>query len=303
MGRHPKSTSLADVNAAMMEDNQSDFDQRSYENSELARQSAPPIQAQTFKIYKLVDTKRKGRIHIGGIDEAVNPKTNRPERIWLISGAQSIWTSELKDLLSDKDYVNSNRRSLTFESGILRIPMYDQIAIEWINNCSHLIDNPSRRTGSKYEFFEYNPEKQAKESLAKEMLELEMAFAVKDMPIDKVKKLAGFLGISFYADYGLPKTDDGIRSELILLAKRKPDLIKKNLDNKEVDIAYAISKCIIETKIDISLGDGNVGWGNGRIICKIPMSRQAPEYLLELALTNSREGKEFLNELEKQMFI
>lgn len=252
-----------------------------------------------YIIFKLVDTKRKGRVYIDGIDDDIlNPVTKRRERIWLLSGTSSIWASDLVEQLKDKDFVRNNRRSLQFEAGILRVPTWDERLLEFIRNCRHLIDNPNRRTGSKFEFFEYNPAKQQAEALKKEMLEIDMAIAAREMPIDKARKLASFFGIVFFDELGQPKSDDGIRRELMLFAKRDPKRFQANLDSKEVEVAFLIKKAIIDAKIDLNTG-GNVTWANGGFIAKIPAAKQsqAHQYLLELAMTNSDEGKTFLEQL------
>jgi len=290
--------SLVDLSMTGESDIEIQQQQLNYEQASIARQESVPIQNGNI-IYKLVDTKRKGRVYIDGIDDVINPKTGRQERIWLLSGANSIWSSELTEILQDKDYVRTNRRSLQFEGGILRVPRWDTLAIEFITNCRHFIDNPSRRTGSKFEFFEHNPQKQAKAALDREMLELDMATEAKVMPIDKAKKLASFFGIVFYDELGMPKADDAIRRELMLFAKRDPQRFKANIDSKEVEISYLIRRCILDAKIDLGGASGNITFANGGFICKLPLSRKAPEYLLEFAMTNSPEGRSFLDELER----
>jgi hypothetical protein len=300
MATSKKSTTLADLNFSMGQTVENvEREQVNFEHSQIAKNDAPVIE-QSHKVYKLVNTKIKGRVHIGGVDEAVNPKTKMPERIWLLSGVHSIWATDLVETLKDKDYVSMNRRSLTFESGILRIPTWDTLAIEWINNCTHLIDNPSRRTGSKFEFFEYDPQKQQKQALDREMLELEMVGLASQLPNEKARKLASFFNIPFNDDLGFPKTDSGIKKELMMYAKRNPLKFQANLDSKEVEVAYLIKKGIIEATIDLGGGEGIVSWSKtGKAICRVPLSRSPYEYLLEYATTNSDEGRLFLEELER----
>lgn len=251
-------------------------------------------------IFKLVDTKRKGRVYIDGIDDNIlNPKTQRRERIWLISGASSIWSTDLIEQLKDKDWVGLNRMSLKFEGGVLRVPKWDERQLEFIRACRHLIDNPSRRGYSKHEFFEYNPAKQQEAALAKEMLEMDMAILASKMEMDKVKKLASFFGIVFFDDLGQPKTDDGLRRELMLFAKRDPKKFQANIDSKEVEVAYMIRRAIIDAKIDVGGVGGNIMWANGGNIAKMPVSRKPQEFLTELAMQNTNEGKAFLEQLQR----
>ena len=253
-----------------------------------------------YVIYKLVDTSRKGRVYIDGIDDDIlNPTTGRRERVWLLSGSSSIWSTELVEQLKDKSWIANNRRSLQFEGGILRIPSWDERAIEFINVCRHFIDNPSRRSGSKHEFFEYNPAKQQQAALEKELLEMDMAIEASKMEDTKVRKLASFFGIIFYDELGQPKTPDGLRRELMLFAKREPKRFKANLDSKEVEIAFLVRKAIVDSKIDIGGVGGNISWANGGMIAKMPQNRKPQEFLTEVAMTNSDEGKAFLEQLQR----
>lgn len=294
-----KSTSLRDLDFSMRGEQQAQKAENHFLETHTAISVAPKTQS-TYRVFKLVRRKR-GRVNIDGIcDNVLNPNTGKRERIWLLNGAHSIWGTELTELLKDKSYINNNRRSLEFEDGILRIPEWDERAIEFATLHNNLIDNPSRRTGGKREYFEYNPQRIAEAALAKEMLELDMATEAKIMPIEKAKKLAVFFNIALVDELGFPKTDDGVRKELMVFAKRNPELFKRNLDSKEVEIAYLIRKCIGNSTIDLGGSDGNLRWAaTQRPICKVPLSRKPYEYLLELALTNSDEGKSFLMDLER----
>jgi hypothetical protein len=255
---------------------------------------------QHFVIFKLANTKRNGRVHVDGIDDAVmNPRTKKRERIWLLNSADSIWQSDLKDFIKDEHFMRRNRRSILFESGVCRIPAWDERALEFARACRHNIGSKDRRTGSKYEFYEYDPIKQQQEAIQKEYFEIEMALKAKEMPVEKMKKLASFLGVSFNDDLGQYKGDDGIRRELIIRAKRDPINFSKYIDSQEVDISYKVKLAIMDAKIDLTGQYGNAIWAKGGgFIAKIPVGRKAHEYLTELAMTNSEEGKSFKEQLK-----
>jgi len=256
---------------------------------------------QQFVIFKLVGNKRKGRVYVDGIDDAVmNPNTGKRERIWLLNSADSIWQSDLIELIKDKDFMRRNRRSLLFESGVCRIPVWDDRALEFARACRHNVGSKDRRTGSKYEFIEYDPIKQQEEAIKKEYFEIEMVLKAKDMEVNKMKKVASFLGIAFNDDFGQYKGDDGIRRELIIAAKRNPKNFEKYIDSKEVEIAYLVKKAILDAKIDLTAQGGNAIWAGGKgFIAKIPISRKPLEYLTELAMTNTEEGRNFKEQLEQ----
>lgn len=290
----------ADVDSAVMEQQKNGL-QVADEIAQIARENAVEPENKWI-IYKMVNTKIKGRVYIDGIDDNVlNPVTKKRERIWLIAGASSIWSSELTEQLKDRDWVSQFRRSLQFEGGILRVQSTDDRVIEFISHCRHFIDNPSRRSGSKHEFFEYNPAKQQEAALAKEMLEIEMAIKASQMDILQVRKMASFFGIIFFDELGQPKGDDGIRRELMIFAKRDPKRFQSNLESKEVEIAYLVRKAIIDAKIDLGGTGGNVQWANGGRIAKMPATRKAQEFLTELAMQNTDDGKAFLEQLQRSI--
>jgi hypothetical protein len=171
--------------------------------------------------------------------------------------------------------------------------------LEFARACRHNIGSKDRRTGSKYEFIEYDPIKQQEAALQKEYFEIEMVIKAKEMPVDKMKKLANFLGISFNDELGQYKGDDGIRRELIIHAKRNPKNFEKYIDSKEVEVAYLVKKAILDAKIDLTAQGGNAIWAGGKgFIAKVPIARKPLEYLTELAMTNSEEGRTFKEQLE-----
>lgn len=255
---------------------------------------------QEFVIFKLANSSRRGRVYVDGIDDAVmNPKTKKRERIWLLNSVDSIWQSDLLEILKDKDFLRRNRRSLQFERGICRIPTWDERALEFARACRHNVGAKDRRSGSKYEFYEYDPIAQQKKALEKEMYEIEMVMKARDMPIEKVKKLASFLNVQFNDDLGQYKGDDGIRRELMIKAKRDPGMFGRYIDSQEVEMSFLVKRAIMDAKIDLAGQSGNAIWAGGKgFIAKIPANRKPHEYLTELAMTNSDEGRKFKEQLQ-----
>jgi hypothetical protein len=256
-------------------------------------------EAKEFVVFKLVDNTKQGGVHIDGIDDALNPETGKVERMRLLAGISSIWLRDQKDCTPD--YVKANQRSLVFPRGarILRIAKDDN-ALEFATRCRHNIGNPKRKTGSKFEFYEYNPKKQQEAALALEMLEIEQAIVASKVEEGPMRKHALFLGINPFDDLGIPKGEDGIRREYIIAAKRNPTRFKNTLNSKEVEVAYLIRKAITDSLIDLGGHSGQVTWSAGGRITNIPIGRNTQEYLIELALnTTSHEGRQFFEQLQK----
>lgn len=261
--------------------------------------TAEPAKPESIIIYKLV-RKSKGRVWLDGIcDNVMNPKTNKRERIWLLKSADSIWQSDLKELVRDEKFMMANRRSILFEDGYCKIPSWDERAIEFADAHNGNIKVKGRKTGFKNEFYKYDPVEQAKEQYKKEMHEINMVMKASQLPIEKVKKLAMFFNIRITDDFGQYKGDDGVRTELILRAKRDPVNFEKHLESKEVEISYLVKKAISDSKIDVGGANGNAIWANGGgFIGRIPLGEKPDQYLTNLALTNSEEGRTFKEQLQ-----
>lgn len=251
-----------------------------------------------YVIFKLVK-RSKGRKYIDGrCDNVTNPKTKRKERIWLLQGADSIWQSDLLELLKDKEYVNHNLRSLIFEDSVCRIRTDDQNALEYARlNRNNVGKN--RNGAGKWDYFEYDPQEEAKARLDRENKEIAMMLTAQAMDTEKAKKLAAFFNIRFVDDLGSYIGDDGVKTELIRAAKRDPYLFEKYIDSAEVEVSWMVKKAIIDAKIDLNGQAGNAIWANGKgFIAKIPGDKKPYEYLTELAMTNSEEGKKFKEQLQ-----
>lgn len=253
---------------------------------------------QAYVVFKMV--KKSRRNSVDGICHNVkNPVTGKYETIRLIRGAHSIWTSELTELLKDKDYIAKNRMSLYFRDSICRVPVNDKLQLEYAR--MNLNNVGKQRNGSgKRDYYEYDAAEEQKMRQEARMSRLKLIQAVSEMRDEPMTRLALFLGVKPYdEEVGMPLTPDGFRNELLILADTKTDLVRKYLGKPEVDVSYLIRKAIMDGKIDLGGESRNIIWaGNAGFIAKLPKERKALEYLTELAMTNSAEGKQFKEQLE-----
>lgn len=261
-----------------------------------------------FVVFKLANSNRDGGVHIPGIDYVIDPRTvtkekpngNGPEMIRLINGVPTIWAKEQGEKL-DVNYIKKNIRTISFPRGsrFITVPMWDMTQIEFMRHARHNTKNPHRKTGSKTEYFEYDPNEQAKSLLDKEMLEVEMVALASQQPIEKIRPHAFYLGIKFDDEYGIPKPETRLKAEYMLMAKRDPKRFKETVDSEEVGIQYMIRKAIVDGKIDISKGDGYSYYAGGARICILPKTEKPLKTLTELALTKNKEGREFKEQLKR----
>lgn len=251
-------------------------------------------------IFKMRNYKGKGRVWIDPIDDNVfNPTTKKRERICLIRGVETIWSSEQTKL--DKEYVSRNRRSILFEDNrCILSKKKDVAAIEFLRHSKHNMGNKDRPEHSKFEVYEWNPAAQEAEALRKELLEIEVMQMAMEQTIEKVKKHGIFLGIrNFISDeLGESRTEKGLRALYVMQAKRNPELFKTTLDSKEVEVHYMVKKAIMDAKIDLGGVTGRIKWAVGGDIGNLPKGRNAIEFLVEFALLPTPDGKQFLEQLE-----
>lgn len=290
-------TTLNDIKVSQQSDSKKANQQVEAEISMKAMKESQPSNtpAQQYVIFKLANTKRKGRIHIDGVDDVVNPETGIVERVRLISGVPSIWAKDQKHLTPE--YVRMNRRSLTFDNRVLRIPLWDKTAIEFARLCRHYVDNPSKRIGSKTPFFEWNAAKQAEETLRKRNRKFEAMKKAFEADEEIMHKHALYLGVIFSDEMGLPKGPDAIRSDYVAKAELNPDAFLDSFKSPLVDLSFLIKKAIKDAKIDLGRKPNMAHWADGGVITSIPVHRNAVDCLVELAMTNSEEGKNFKNTL------
>lgn len=255
-----------------------------------------------YHVFKLVQTNRKGGVYIPNIDDVYNPETQKVERMRLLSGVSSVWLKDQKDL--SPEYVRQNSRSLCFARGtrMIQISEYDQAALTFARLCNSNIGNKKRISGSRFEFYEYDPAREEKEAFEREDFELEMALVAKQAKAEDMTKHAAFLGIRLINDLGLPKGEDGIRIEYVRYAKRNPKYFKDTLGSDEVNIAWLVRKGVVDSKIEIGREPGKIFWANGGgMICVLPNGEDAIRWMTNLALTNSDDGKRFLGELQTRI--
>lgn len=179
-----------------------------------------------FVVFKLANANKDGGVHIPGIDYVIDPRTitkekpngNGPEMIRLINGVTTIWAKEQKDI--DAAYIKKNMRTISFPRGsrFITVPTWDATQIDFMRHARHNTRNPHRKTGTKTEYFEYDPNEQAKALLDKEQLEIEVVVLASQQPLEKIKQHAFYLGVKFDDEYGIPKPPNRLTADYILTA-------------------------------------------------------------------------------------
>lgn len=262
-------------------------------------QAEPSKVQATHVVFKLVETHRSGRVHLPTEDYVVNPATKEYEKMRLLKGVQSIWEKDQKNMT--RDDIKTHAMSLTFEKNVLRVPVYEKQTLEYLRITSMNMGSSTPNKSAKFRFYEYNPEAAAKEALEMEEKELEAIIAAKDAKADKMRKHALYLNITFADEItGMPKTDEALRKDYIRAAKRNPKVFMDTKEDPAVEISFQVKKLVSEGKIDLGKQPNSIFWANGPFICKVTPGQTPVDSLVELGLTNSKEGREFKERLQHE---
>ena len=290
-----KVTSLSHVNQSLQ--GELIQQERREEEANLAMSDAPKSTV-TYRLFKLSDTKKNGKYHMEGIDDVYNPAKDRMERIRLLRGFPSIWLEDQKGL--EKTFIDSNRRSLVFDSRVLRVPSYDKSALEFLEHSNSNVGNPHKKGTKKLTFFEWNPLRVAEAERAKRVAKIEAIKFATMSSDDDMRKHCNFLGILFNDELGMPKSNEALRNDYELYAESQPNKFMKSAGSKEVEVAFVVKKAILSNKIDITSKKGSAYWaGNGGFICRIPGTVKPSVYLVEFAMLPQDDSKAFLEQLQK----
>ncbi len=260
--------------------------------------SEAPKSANSYRVFKLSDTTKKGKYHMECVDDVWNPSNSRMERIRLLNGFPSLSIDDQRHL--DKVYVEKNRRTLIFNARILRVPSHDTAAVEFLEKCNANVDNPHKKGTRKLTFFEWNPIRQAEVERKKRIAKIEAIKFATLSSTEDMRKHANFLGINFTDELGFPKSDEALRNDYELYAEAQPNKFMLSAGSQEVEIAFVIKKAILDNKIDLLSKKGSAYWaGDGGFICKIPSNVKGKDYLIEYAMLPTDESKQFLNMVKK----
>jgi hypothetical protein len=233
-----------------------------------------------------------------GIDDIWDADKKKMVRIRLLRGVDTIYLDQQKGI--DEKYIVSNRRTLTFDRRVLRVPDYDTAAIEFLEKINANVDNPNKKGTRKITFFQWNPERQAEVERAKRVAKIEAIKFASMASDDDMRKHCNYLGILFNDELGMPKSMDTLRNDYELYAEAQPNKFMISAGSKEVEVAYTVKKALLENKIDVSVKKGSAYWSNdGGFICKIPSNVKPQAYLVEYAMLPQDESKAFLEQLKK----
>jgi hypothetical protein len=246
-------------------------------------------------VLKLADGVRRGRVNIDGEDYVYDPKANKQRKIRLLTGVSTIFVDEQKDI--DKDYINRNKRSLEFSNKVCTIQPYDQTAIQFAEMCNSNVDNEKRFGVKPVYFTVWNPLKEAQIAAKAQMQMLEAMQKAATMPADKMMRHAVYLGIPLIDEVGGKAKEQAIRNLYMLKANQQPEKFLASAENPEVDISWAVKSLVINGTIDLNKQANQAYWNDGGYITNIPHGEDARSYLVQYALIDGEQNRNFKSQI------
>jgi hypothetical protein len=266
-----------------------------------AKNPPDPEKEKEWIVFKLVTNTNQGGVYLSSVDDVVNPKTGKVERIRLLNGVDTIWLKEQKDIT--KEYADKNLREIAFPRGVKlrRVKKIDNTLIEFLRICNANVGNVNRIGSSRFEIYEYDFAAAEKDAFEFESFQFEMETIARTAKLDQMRKHAAFLGIRLVNnETGEPKTEDGIRREYARYAKQNPNYFKQTLNTDQIEVSWLVRKAIGDSLIDIGREPGKIFWAKGGgMIGVYPQTENAQDYLTNLALTNNEEGRRFKEQLKQ----
>jgi hypothetical protein len=246
-------------------------------------------------VLKLADGVRRGGVNVDGEDYVFDPKSKKQRKVRLLKGVSTIFVDEQKDI--DKEYINRNKRTLEFANKVYTIPPHDKTAIQFAEICNSNIDNPNRFGVKPVYFTVWNPLKEAQLAEAEELKMLEAMQNAAVMPEDKMMRHAVYLKIPLIDELGGRAKPQAIRTLYMRKAKQQPQTFLDSAENPEVDISWAVISLVINGTIDLNKQANQAYWNDGGYITNIPHGEDATSYLVQYALIDGEQNRNFKSQI------
>ncbi len=255
-------------------------------------EKAPPVNY----IYKLTDESHTGRVDYTGEADVFDPETQQIRRARLLRGVSTLWADEQKHV--DKAYVRNNSIVIQFVNGVATVPAHEQLIRKYMELSNGNIENPNRYGSCYYSFKEWNPVKEAKADLDKELSSVEATKLAATQPLEKMLPHASYLGVSMFDEMGGNATEDRIRHGYIRKAMEDPKLFITTVDAPVVAIQFMVANAVNNGAIDLGKVRGSAYWQTGGFITVLPDGKDAVEYLTQFAMQDKEENVLFVKQLK-----
>ena len=176
---------------------------------------------------------------------------------------------------------------VSFIDGVLTVPR-NKVTLQKLLSLYH----PAK--GRTYE--EFIPEALAREELEELNIEVEALIAAKNMDIDKAEAI---MRVEVGSDVNNMSSKE-LKRDLLLFAKRNPDLFLELMDDDNIDLRNFGIKAVEAGLLSMTTDQRTFTWGsNGRKLMNVPFDEHP--YSALAAWFKTDEGMEVYKTIEKQM--
>lgn len=214
-----------------------------------------------------------------------DPEFGYPRSMRYVTNQASIFTDE-----QNED--NLKLGVILFEDGKIVVPAQNTVLQQF------LALHPDNVANGGSLFFEYDPDKAAREELEQELAGFEAVAIAMDLEIEDLEAIARVL----FNNRVDRMTSGEIKRDVVMFAKNKPKQFTEIANNGNIQMMNLASKAINLGLIKIGDDNVTVKWAvNGKVITKLPFSPKPIETLAVWMKTD--EGLEFVEAISLRMDV
>lgn len=181
--------------------------------------------------------------------------------------------------------------AIVFEDGKLTVAANNTVLQQF------LAVHPDNKENGGNVFYEFDPDKEARLDLEKQMQGFEAVAIAIEMPIENLEAVAR---VAFPTQRVESMTSGEIKRDVVLFAKNKPEQFKKISNNSNILMMNLAEKARTLGIIKIADDNCTVKWSvNGKVVTVLPFSPNPIDTLASWMKTD--EGLEFVEALSNKM--
>lgn len=254
-------------------------------------------------VFKLVDKFYSTSAHnppfpetytIRNTDVIYDEESEMERNIRYLEGVSTIFEDEQEHLSDQK---KRQRPEIRFIYGTLVVPAHKTSLVKFltVSNMNNKTVKRMPNTRPVYELINFEEQEQA--AIDKSEYRMDAMKIAMNAPREIMIPHCDYIGVPFKNQYGIERSERGIRVDYLEFADKNPDAFIKTYNNPIVKVQYIINKAINVNMIDLSFTKGQAVWGDTKkFIAQIPDNALPVKFLSEICLTE--KGKDFYAQLK-----
>lgn len=227
-------------------------------------------------------------------DVIYDEETGTERNIRYLEGVSTIFEDEQEHLSEQK---RKQRPEIKFLYGTLVVPAHKTSLVKFLTLSN--MNNKTVKTmpGTRQIYTLINFEEQEQIAIDKSELRMDAMKMAMNAPKEIMIPHCEYLGVPFANQYGIERSERGIRVDYLNYADKNPDSFIKTYNNPVVKIKYILNKAVAVNLIDLNFTKGQAVWGDTKkFIAQIPDNSDPLKFLSEFCLTE--KGKDFYSQLK-----